>query len=86
MYAFDLHRGTRSYTQEYLELGERVPDTPQLVVPPNGTDPSYMYLIGIGNAANHMTPVTPPSGCPPGDTKCVGGGLRANRIFYHIAE
>ncbi|GIU08971.1 MULTISPECIES: pilus assembly protein [unclassified Shewanella] len=92
LYGFDLHRGTRSYTHEYLEMGERVPDTPQLVVPPNGSDDSYMYLIGIGAAGDKMEPVDCPAGsidcpppppCAPGDNKCVGGALGVNRIYYH---
>jgi type IV pilus assembly protein PilY1 len=37
LYGFDLHKGTRSYAATYYDMGERVPDTPQLVIPPNGT-------------------------------------------------
>ncbi|MCL1036870.1 rRNA (guanine-N1)-methyltransferase [Shewanella submarina] len=86
LYAFDLHKGTRTYSHEYLEVGERVPDTPQLVVPPNGDNPSYMYLIGIGKAGAQMEPLQSVKGCADGDNKCVGGGLGANRIYYHIEE
>lgn len=86
LYAFDLHRGTRTYSHDYLEVGERVPDTPQLVIPPNGDGDSYMYLIGIGKAGSDMSPVNPVKGCADGDGKCVGGGLEANRIYYHIEE
>jgi type IV pilus assembly protein PilY1 len=95
LYGFGLHRGTRSYTHEYLEMGDRVPDTPQLVVPPNGTDDSYMYLIGIGAAGDKMEPkdcpagsidCPPPPKCEPGDSKCVGDGLGVNRIYYHVNE
>ncbi|MPY20993.1 pilus assembly protein [Shewanella sp. YLB-07] len=91
LYGFDLHKGTRSYTHEYLEMGERVPDTPQLVIPPNGNGDSYMYLIGIGAAGDEMKKADGGGGgggdgCPPGDEKCVGGGLGVNRIYYHINE
>ncbi|MCL1144868.1 rRNA (guanine-N1)-methyltransferase [Shewanella marinintestina] len=90
LYGFDLHKGTRSYQQEYLEIGERVPDTPQLVIPPNGSDDSYMYLIGIGKAGSDMLKVPDPDNtadtCEPGDEKCVGGGPSVNRIYYHINE
>ncbi|WP_040571860.1 pilus assembly protein [Shewanella benthica] len=87
LYGFDLHKGTRSYTHEYIEMGERVPDTPQLVVPPNGVDPSYMYLIGIGKAGKDMVKTdSSDDGCPPGDDKCVGGAVGVNRIYYHINE
>lgn len=76
-------------------MGERVPDTPQLVVPPNGEDDSYMYLIGIGAAGDKMEHKECPEGslnCPPpppceaGDSKCVGGGLGVNRIYYHVDD
>ncbi|MCL1138933.1 pilus assembly protein [Shewanella pneumatophori] len=90
LYGFDLHKGTRSYTHEYIEMGERVPDTPQLVIPPNGNDDSYMYLIGIGKAGDDMIKVDDPNNtadtCLPGDDKCVGGGPGVNRIYYYINE
>ncbi|MFS1423697.1 pilus assembly protein [Shewanella sp. 10N.286.48.B5] len=88
LYGFDLHKGTRSYTQEYLEMGARVPDTPQLVIPPNGTSDSYMYLIGIGSAGDDMEKVDDDEsdGCAAGDDKCIGGGLGVNKIYYHIDE
>ncbi|MCF1428128.1 MAG: rRNA (guanine-N1)-methyltransferase [Shewanella sp.] len=86
LYSFDLHRGTRTYDHEFLEVGERVPDTPQLVLPPNASGESYMYLIGIGKATNEMTPLNSIKGCADGDNRCVGGGLGVNRIYYHIDE
>ncbi|WP_434929099.1 pilus assembly protein [Shewanella sp. HL-SH2] len=91
LYGFDLHKGTRSYTQEFMEMGARVPDTPQLVIPPNGADDSYMYLIGIGNAGDKMEkvkdPLNPdPDGCKAGDEKCIGAGPGVNKIYYHIDE
>ncbi|RPA38380.1 pilus assembly protein [Shewanella frigidimarina] len=88
LYGFDLHKGTRSYTQEYLEMGARVPDTPQLVIPPNGTSDSYMYLIGIGSAGDDMDKVDDDEddGCAAGDNKCIRGGPGVNKIYYHIDE
>ena len=88
LYGFDLHKGTRSYTQEYLEMGARVPDTPQLVIPPNGTSDSYMYLIGIGSAGDDMEKVVDDEsdGCAAGDDKCIRGGPGVNKIYYHIDE
>jgi type IV pilus assembly protein PilY1 len=87
LYGFDLHKGTRSYTQEYLEMGARVPDTPQLVIPPNGTSDSYMYLIGIGSAGDDMDKVDDEGdGCAAGDNKCIGAGPGVNKIYYHIDE
>ena len=87
LYGFDLHKGTYSYAEKYYEMGERVPDTPQLVIPPNGEGDSYMYLIGIGAAGDEMKKIQPvEDGCPPGDNKCIGGGLGVNKIYYHIDE
>ncbi|MBT1443403.1 rRNA (guanine-N1)-methyltransferase [Shewanella sp. JM162201] len=85
LYGFDLHRGIRSYTSTYIEMGESVPDTPQLVVP--GTD--AMYLIGIGKAPELMIKTRCEDnnehcdGCPPGDEKCIGGGMNTEKIYYY---
>tara|TARA_R110002167_G_scaffold195810_3_gene398635 strand:- start:5122 stop:8676 length:3555 start_codon:yes stop_codon:yes gene_type:complete len=87
LYGFDLHRGTHSYTSTYYDIGERVPDTPQLVIPPNGTSDSYMYLIGIGSAGEEMKKEDfPYDGCAPGDNKCIGAGPGVNKNYYHIDE
>ncbi|SQH75669.1 putative Type IV pilin biogenesis protein [Shewanella benthica] len=86
LYGFDLHKGTRTYTQEYLEMGEMVPDTLQLVIPANSDGESYMYFIGISAAGDDMKKVDDDDGCLAGDDKCVGGGLGVNRIYYHINE
>ncbi|WP_445946691.1 pilus assembly protein [Shewanella sp.] len=86
LYGFDLHKGTRSYTQTYLEMGERVPDTPQLVIPPGGK--GYMYLIGIGDAGDDMVKKDPNPEDDPDDciNNCVGDGLKTNKIYYHVSE
>lgn len=98
LYGMDLHWGARNYTREYLDIGQRVPDTPQLVIPPsshtgsgengdgsgNASNDSYMYLIGIGKAASQMETFSLNKGCADGDHKCVGGGMRANRIYYYV--
>ncbi|MCC4831164.1 rRNA (guanine-N1)-methyltransferase [Shewanella sp. 10N.7] len=90
LYGFDLHKGARTYnhTEDYFVMGEQVPDTPTLVVPKNGDSDSYMYLIGIGDAANEMikNDVLGDDGCAEGDDKCIGGGLGVNRIYYHQNE
>ncbi|WP_298768553.1 PilC/PilY family type IV pilus protein [uncultured Shewanella sp.] len=87
LYGFNLHRGTRAYTHEYLEMGERVPDTPQLVIPANGSDDSYMYLIGIGAAGEEMEKVDDPLDvCPPEDQQCIGGQPGVNLIYVHGHE
>jgi type IV pilus assembly protein PilY1 len=76
------------HTEDYFETGEQVPDTPTLVIPNNGTNESYMYLIGIGDAANDMIKKDEykNDGCAAGDEKCIGGGLGVNRIYYHVNE
>ncbi|MGI2168972.1 pilus assembly protein [Shewanella sp. MF05960] len=86
----DLHKGGKiySYSQDYFKMSEQVPDTPTLVIPKNGDDISYMYLIGIGDAANEMikNDLMGDDGCADGDNKCVGGGLGVNQIYYHTKE
>ncbi|WP_338592266.1 PilC/PilY family type IV pilus protein [Shewanella khirikhana] len=85
LYGFDLHKGIRSYTQTYIEMGESVPDTPQLVVP----EGDAMYLIGIGKAPEYMVKTRCENnnehcdGCPPGDEKCIGGGMVTEKIYYY---
>lgn len=87
---FFLHKGGRVYSnsQDYFKMSEQVPDTPTLVIPKNGDDSSYMYLIGIGDAANDMIKkdLLGDDGCAAGDNKCVGGGLGVNQIYYHMKE
>ncbi|MGB0892777.1 MAG: pilus assembly protein [Parashewanella sp.] len=88
LYGFELHRGLRAYRHTFYEMSERVPDTPQLVIPPNGNDPSRLYLIGIGAAADLLQKQVGviKDGCPPGDNRCVGGGLTAKRIYYYVED
>ncbi|WP_245335334.1 pilus assembly protein [Shewanella sp. WXL01] len=90
LYGFDLHKGVRAYShsKDYFDIGEQVPDTPTLIIPKNGSSDSYMYLIGIGDAANQMDKEDAllDDGCPPGDDACVGGGLGVNQIYYHLNE
>lgn len=80
LYAFDLHKGTRTYSKVYYELGERVPDTPQIVVPApeTGKDP-YIYIIGVGKGEVNE------DGETTGTIK-VASGLSVNKIYYHINE
>lgn len=76
---FDLHRGTRSYSEPYYDIGERVPDTPQIVIPkPEDGEESTAYIIGVGKGE-----------CENGECKGtigLGAGLTTNRIYYHLNE
>lgn len=80
LYVFDLHKGTRTYSHLYYELGERVPDTPQIVIPSpeTGKDP-YIYIIGVGKGDKNE------QGEYSG-TINVASGLGVNNIYYHINE
>ena len=80
LYVFDLHKGTRTLTSVYYELGERVPDTPQIVIPTpeSGKDP-YIYIIGVGKGEKRD------DGEYSG-TINVGSGLGVNKIYYHIDD
>ncbi len=72
LYVFDLHKGTRTSSTLYYDVGERVPDTPQIVIPPpEEGDEAEAYLIGIGKAI---------------EAKDLGSGLKTNKIYYHIDE
>lgn len=79
LYVFDLHKGTRTYSHTYYELGERVPDTPQIVIPApeSGEDP-YIYIIGVGKGEK--------IGDDYSGTINVGAGLGVNKIYYHMNE
>ncbi len=79
LYVFDLHRGTRTYSQAYFDIGERVPDTPQIVIPkPDTGEEAEAYIIGVGKGE-----------CENGECKgtvALGSGLTTNKIYYHINE
>jgi type IV pilus assembly protein PilY1 len=79
LYVFDLHKGTRSYSELYYEIGERVPDTPQIVIPePEDGQDSKAYIIGVGKGE-----------CENGQCKGtleLGSGLTTNKIYYHQNE
>jgi len=80
LYVFDLHKGIRTTSHLYYELGERVPDTPQIVIPKaaEGED-SYIYIIGVGKGEK----------LPDGEytgTINVGSGPGVNKIYFHIDE
>ncbi|PKG76414.1 rRNA (guanine-N1)-methyltransferase [Shewanella sp. GutCb] len=87
LYSFALHKGTRTYTKEYIELGERVPDTPQLSIP---GDKMYFPELPLDNVERQECEAgdvnCPPPPCGENDVKCVGGGLGINRIYYHVDE
>ena len=92
LFGFDLHSGKRDFVEkgqdhenpqkDYISVGSRVPDTPQVVIP-NG---DKIYLVGIGNAGEIMEKVDKGDGCNPDDNKCIGGGLSTNKIYHYIHE
>ncbi|MBT1443514.1 type IV pilin biogenesis protein [Shewanella sp. JM162201] len=81
LYVLDLHKGTRTYSKLYYELGERVPDTPQIVLPPpeKPGDLPQAYIIGVGKGEQN------PDGSYKG-TINIGAGLDVNKIYYHVDE
>lgn len=53
LYVLNLHHGINRYQHRYIELGARLPDTPQIVIPPadDPDDHSWnpkVYLVGVG--------------------------------------
>ncbi|QSX30870.1 rRNA (guanine-N1)-methyltransferase [Shewanella cyperi] len=80
LYVFDLHKATR--TQAYIEIGERLPDSPQPIATEDG-----VYIIvctGADCDQTTMPPTEPPS--EQSDLEKVGEGLGANKIYYHVDE
>ncbi|MGX9462382.1 pilus assembly protein [Shewanella sp. A14] len=79
LYVMDLHKGTRTYSETYYDLGERVPDTPQIVIPKaEAGKEAVAYVIGVGKGD-----------CENGECKgtiTLGSGLTTNRIYYNIDE
>ncbi|MEH6464589.1 MAG: PilC/PilY family type IV pilus protein [Shewanella psychromarinicola] len=79
LYPFDLHKGTRSYSDVYYDVGDSIPDTPQIVVPkPEDGKEATAYIIGVGKGE-----------CENGECKgtvALGLGLTTNKIYYHIDE
>jgi type IV pilus assembly protein PilY1 len=79
LYPFDLHKGTRSYSDVYYDVGDSIPDTPQIVVPkPEDGNEATAYIIGVGKGE-----------CENGECKgtvALGLGLTTNKIYYHIDE
>lgn len=80
LYVYDLHKGIKTTQAEYYDLGERVPDTPQIVVPKPDEegDESSAYIIGIGKGECE-------NGVCKGTIK-LDTGLNVNKIYYHIDE
>ncbi len=84
-------RGRAAIPRLIWRRGESLPDTPQLVVQPgtnaDGTaGDSYLYLIGIGNAAALMDKLVDDKGCPAGDEQCVGEGPATHKLYYFQAD
>ncbi|QDF66362.1 type IV pilin biogenesis protein [Shewanella sp. SNU WT4] len=79
LYVFDLHKGTRTSNQLYYELGDKIPDTPQIVIPkPKAGEENNAYIIGVGKGE-----------CENGEcsgTIELGSGLTTNKIYYHLNE
>ncbi|MEZ9539047.1 pilus assembly protein [Shewanella sp. 10N.286.51.B8] len=79
LYVFGLQKGTRTYSELYYDVGERVPDTPQIIIPkPEDGEEAIAYIIGVGKGE-----------CVNGECKGtapLGSSLNTNRIYYHIEE
>ena len=78
LYVFDLQKGINTYSQTYYDLGERIPDTPQIVVQKDENGVSQAYIIGVGKGECTNGTCT--------GTINLGSGLTTNRIYYHINE
>ncbi|WP_025823116.1 pilus assembly protein [Shewanella marina] len=91
LYGFNLNYGYRAYTKEHVEVGQRVPDTPQLVIPADSDGNTQMHLIGIGNAAAQLERRKDSEGnylddCPETDKLCLGQSLNKQKVYYFQDE
>ncbi|WP_163938296.1 pilus assembly protein [Paraferrimonas sp. SM1919] len=77
LYVFDLHRGFNTFANGFYDLGERVPDTPQMVVP--ASQSGAVFLVGVGSGELQS------NGQYTGTIK-TQVTMQANRIYYHINE
>ncbi|GLP97141.1 pilus assembly protein [Paraferrimonas sedimenticola] len=80
LYVRDLHRGINKLSEPYYDIGDHIPDTPQVVVPPRNSDDD-----GDGDGDNNGGNDSPiyllvPKPLP------TGVEMRARRIYYHIEE
>lgn len=75
LYAVDLHYGTNVYNWRTLDLGDKVPDTPTVIISPS--DPDKLLFVGVGEGdgggtvklcpAGEVCDSDPPPPCPDGE-------------------
>ena len=92
LYAVDLALGTTIYDWRSLSVGDRVPDTPTVIIPPGDDDHSRLLFVGVGEGTgggtitlcdaadccngNNCDPENPPDGI----------SLKTMRTYLYVSE
>ncbi|WP_281560152.1 PilC/PilY family type IV pilus protein [Thalassomonas sp. RHCl1] len=93
LYAVDLSLGTKIYDWRTLSVGERVPDTPTIIIPPEDDDETHSRLlfvgVGEGSGAGTLTLCDAKdccnSDCDPEEPPD-GISLKTMRTYLYVAE
>jgi type IV pilus assembly protein PilY1 len=96
LYALDLHLGTNIYNWRTIDIGDKVPDTPTVVIPESSdpNEPNKLLFVGVGDGEGGGTLVLCAAGqncdpepcegenCPPKDVI----NLETMRTYIYIDE
>jgi type IV pilus assembly protein PilY1 len=86
LYAIDLALGTTVYSWRTLDVGDRVPDTPTVIIPPAISGPSKLLFVGVGKGDGDGTLTLCESGnCDPNDPN-TGISLETMRTYLYVKE
>ncbi len=86
LYAIDLALGTTVYQWRTLSVGDRVPDTPTVIIPPAISGPSKLLFVGVGAGTGGGTLTLCKSGdCDPNDPN-TGISLETLRTYLYVTE
>ena len=93
LYAVNLALGTKVYDWRTLNVGERVPDTPTIIIPPEASDETHSRLlfvgVGEGSGAGTLT-LCDANDCCDGDCGPQdppdGISLKTMRTYLYVAE
>ena len=89
LYAVDLALGTKVYDWRSLSVGDRVPDTPTIIIPPDD-EQSRLLFVGVGEGTGKGTiSLCDAKECCHGD--CGGDppegiSLKTMRTYLYVAE
>jgi type IV pilus assembly protein PilY1 len=86
LYAIDLALGTNVYQWRQLSVGDRVPDTPTVIIPPAISGPSKLLFVGVGKGTGGGTiTLCEANDCDPDDPN-TGISLETLRTYLYVTE